>query len=82
MWLGCLPLAITAAAGSYGCEIRATSFLLAWHLKADGCVMHAHLPSVYKRCLGLPQAAVSLLAFFEVGRYPLQVQWLSRTVRY
>jgi hypothetical protein len=44
--------------------------------------MHAHQASVYKRRLGLPRAAASLLALFEVGWYPLQVQWLSRTVRY
>ena len=73
---------ITAAAGSYACEIWATSFLHAWHLKSDECALHALQATVYKRCLGLPRAAASLLALFEVGRYPLQVQWLSRTVRY
>ena len=41
------------------------------------CALHAHQATVYKRCLGLPQAAASLLALFEMGRYPLQVQRLS-----
>ena len=48
---------ITAAAGSCGCEIWAISFLHAWHLKADGCALHAHHATVYKRCLGLPLLA-------------------------
>jgi hypothetical protein len=37
---------------------------------------------VYKHSLGVPRSTASLLTFLEVGRYPMQIQWLARTVRY
>ncbi len=38
--------------------------------------------AVYKQCLGVPRCTPNLLVFFEMGRNPLQIQWLARTVRY
>ena len=73
---------ITAAAGSYACEVWATPFLHKWHLKARECALHGYQAAIYKMCLGVPSSTSSLLAFFEAGRYPLQVQWLARAVRY
>jgi hypothetical protein len=32
--------------------------------------------------LGVPRSTASLLTFLEVGRNPMQIQWLARTVRY
>ena len=73
---------ITAAAGSYASEIWATPFLHRWHLKARECAPQGYQAAIYKMCLGVPSSTGSLLAFFEMGRYPLQVQWLARAVRY
>ncbi len=30
----------------------------------------------------MPRSTANLLTFFEVGRYPMQIQWLARTLRY
>ena len=46
------------------------------------CALHGYQAAIYKMCLGVPSSTSSLLAFFETGRYPLQVQWLARAVRY
>jgi hypothetical protein len=33
--------------------------------------------TVYKHSLGVPRSTASLLTFLEVGRYPMQIQWLA-----
>ena len=71
-----------AAVGSYACEVWAPSFTNAWHVEADECALHAHQATGYKRCLRPPRGPANLLAFYVVGRHPLQVQRLFRTVRY
>jgi hypothetical protein len=38
--------------------------------------------AVYKQCLGVLRCTPNLLVFFEMGRNPLQIQWLARTLRY
>jgi hypothetical protein len=73
---------ITAAAGSYGCEVWSKHLLGAWHLHADQCKLQSYQAAVYKHSLGVPQSKANLLTFFEMGRYPMQVQWLARTLRY
>jgi hypothetical protein len=55
--------AVTAAAGSYGCEVWSTHFQGGW--------------CVYKQSLGVPRSTASLPTFFEMGQYPMQVQWLA-----
>jgi hypothetical protein len=74
--------AITAAAGSYGCEVWSTRFLGEWHLGARLCRLQSYQATVYKHSLGVPRSTASLLTFMEVGRYPMQIQWLARTLRY
>jgi hypothetical protein len=37
---------------------------------------------VYKQALKVPRNTSNQLVFFEMGRYPLQVQWLQRTISY
>jgi hypothetical protein len=37
---------------------------------------------VYKRALGLPSSTSNLLVHFETSRYPMQIGWLVRTVKY
>jgi len=71
---------ITAAAGSYGCEIWSTPFLGKWHLRS--CTLQRYQAAVYKQALGVTRGTSNLLAFYEMGRYPLQLQWLYRTVKY
>ncbi len=71
---------ITAAAGSYGCEVWSTPFLAGWHLR--GCTLQRFQAAVYKQALKLPRSASNLLVFLEMGRYPMQIQWLQRTLRY
>jgi hypothetical protein len=66
---------ITAAAGSYGCEVW--SNLGEWHLKARLCKLQSYQATVYKHNLGVPRSAASLLTFLEVGR----IQWLGLCVR-
>ena len=74
--------ATTAATGSYGCEVWATRFLGKWSLLADQCKLQSYQAAVYKHSLGVPRSTANLLTFFEVGRYPMQIQWLARTLRY
>jgi hypothetical protein len=71
---------ITAAAGSYGCEIWSTPWLASWHLR--DCTLQRYQAAVYKHALKVPRSTSNQLVFFEMGRYPLQVQWLQRTVSY
>lgn len=71
---------IAGAAGSYGCEVWSTSFLGDWSLKQ--CPLQSYQAAVYKHALGVRRCTGTLLAFHEIGRYPLQLQWLLRTVRY
>ena len=71
---------ITATAGSYGCEIWSTPFLNDWHLR--DCPLQRYQASVYKHTLGVPRRTSNMLMFFELGKYPMQVQWLQRTVNY
>ena len=80
--VGGLFAATTAATGSYGCEVWSTHFLGAWHLHANQCKLQSYQATVYKRSLGVPRSTANLLTFFEMGRYPMQVQWLARTLRY
>ena len=60
--------AITAAAGSYGCEVWSTHLLGAWHLHADQCKLQSYQAAVYKQSLGVPRSTANLLTFFEMGR--------------
>lgn len=71
---------ITGAAGSYGCEVWSTPWLASWHLR--DCTLQRFQATVYKQALKVPRSTSNQLAFFEMGRYPLQVQWLQRTVSY
>jgi hypothetical protein len=38
--------------------------------------------AVYKQALKLPRSTSNLLVFLEMGRYPMQIQWLQRTLSY
>ena len=71
---------ITAAAGSYGCEVWSTPFLAGWHLR--DCTLQRFQAAVYKQALKLPRSTSHLLIFLEMGRYPMQIQWLQRTLSY
>jgi hypothetical protein len=53
-----------------------SSIILQWH----NC--QSYQAAVYKQCLGVPRCTPNVLAFFEMRRNPLQVQWLARTLRY
>ena len=47
------------------------------------CPLQRYQASVYKQALGLKQGGTATLpVFFELGRYPMQLQRLSRTVGY
>jgi hypothetical protein len=75
---------ITAAAGSYGCEVWSTPVLAGWHLR-DCTLQRFQAAVVYKQALKLPRSTGNLLVvvFLEMGRYPMQIQWLmQRTLRY
>jgi hypothetical protein len=75
--------AATAATGSYyGCEVWSTRYLGDWSLHANQCKLQSYQAAVYKHSLGVPRSTANLLTFFEVGRYPMQIQWLARTLRY
>ncbi len=63
---------VTGAAGSYGCEVWSTPFLADWHLR--DCTLQRHQAAVYKQALKVPRNTSNQLVFFEMGRYPLQVQ--------
>ncbi len=71
---------IVAASGSYGCEIWSTPFLDSWHLW--DCPLQSHQASMYKHLLGVKRSTGNMLVFFEMGKYPMQVQWLLRTINY
>jgi hypothetical protein len=71
---------ITAGAGSYGCEIWSTPFLAGWHLR--DCTLQRFQATVYKQALKVPRSTSNLLVFMEMGRYPMQIQWLQRTLSY
>jgi hypothetical protein len=71
---------ITAAAGSYGCEVWSTPFLAGWHLR--DCTLQRFQATVYKQALKLPRSTSNLLVFMEMGRYPMHIQWLQRTLSY
>jgi exonuclease III len=73
---------ITAASGSYGCEVWCTPYLASWEAVAQ-CPLQRYQASVYKHSLGVKHGGTpNLPVFFEIGRYPMQIQWLSRTVGY
>jgi hypothetical protein len=75
---------ITAAAGSYGCEVWSTPFLAGWHLR-DCTLSQRFQATVYKQALKLPRSTRNLLVFLEMGRYPMQIQGLQllqRTLSY
>ncbi len=37
---------------------------------------------MYTQALKLPRSTSNLLVFLEMGRYPMQIQWLQRTLSY
>ncbi len=83
MVVGGMFAAATASTGSYGCEIcppptwtPGTCWL------AAQCKLQSYQAAVYKQCLGVPRCTPNLLVFYEMGRYPLQIQWLARTLRH
>jgi hypothetical protein len=82
MVVGGMFAAATASTGSYGCEIWSNPYLGAWHLLAGQCKLQSYQAAVYKQCLGVPRCTPNVLVFFEMGRNPLQIQWLARTLRY
>ena len=71
---------IVAPAGSYGCEIWSTPYLGKWSL--HDCSLQRYQASVYKQLLGTARATGNLLVFFEMGKLPMQVHWLFRTINY
>ncbi len=38
--------------------------------------------AVYKQALKVPRSTSNQLAYLEMGRYPMQIQWLQRTLSY
>jgi hypothetical protein len=42
----------------------------------------AAVTAVYKQALKVPHSTSNLLVFMEMGRYPLQIQWLQLTLSY
>ncbi len=78
-----LPLSNRLKGGStffYGCEIWSTPFLAGWHLR--DCTLQRFQAAVYKQALKVPRRTSNQLVYFEMGRYPLQIQWLQRTIKY
>jgi hypothetical protein len=72
---------IVGPAGSYGCEVWSTALLATGDISK--CPLSKYQASVYNHCLGIRHGgAAHLPAFFEMGRYPLQHQWLARAIRY
>ncbi len=57
-----------------------TPFLAGWHLR--DCTLQRFHATVYKRTLKLPRSTSNLLVLLEMGRYPMQIQWLQRTLSY
>ncbi len=45
------------------------------------CTLQRFQATVYKQALKLPRSTRGLLVFLEMGRYPMQIQWLQRTQR-
>ncbi len=37
---------------------------------------------MYKQALKLPRSTSNMLVFLEMGRYPMRIQWVQRTLRY
>ena len=72
---------ISAASGSYGCEIWSTPMLNSWDA-ITSCSLQRYQASVYKRVLGAPTSTSNETTFFEMGRYPMQISWLVRVVKY
>jgi hypothetical protein len=62
--------------------VWATRFLNEWRLLSGQCTLQSYQAAVYKQCLGVPRSSANLLTFFEMGRYPMQIHWLARTLRY
>jgi hypothetical protein len=78
--MGDLFDSIIGASGSYGCEIWSTSFLGDWHFR--GCSLQRYHTATLKRSLGVRSSTSNHLAYFQAGRLPMQVGWMSRTVGY
>jgi hypothetical protein len=72
---------ISAASGSYGCEIWSTPLLNSWDA-ITSCSLLRYQAAVYKRAQQLPSSTSNLLVHFEMSRYPMQIGWLVRTVKY
>ncbi len=53
-------------------------FLAGWHLR--DCTLQRFQATVYKQTLKLPRSTSNLLVFLKMGRYPMQIQWLQRTL--
>jgi hypothetical protein len=80
-WQTCLTQSQQRQAGSYGCEVWSTPFLAGWHLR--DCTLQRLQAAVYKQSLKLTRSTSNLLlVFLEMGRYPMQIQWLQRTLSY
>ncbi len=80
-WQTCLTQSQQRQAGSYGREVWSTPFLAGWHLR--DCTLQRLQAAVYKQALKLPRSTSNLLlVFLEMGRYPMQIQWLQRTLSY
>jgi hypothetical protein len=46
------------------------------------CKLQRYQTSIYKRSLGIPSNTSNLIALFEMGRHPMQIDWLVRAVKY
>jgi hypothetical protein len=60
-----------------------TPFLAGWPLR--DCTLQRFQATEYKQALKLPRSTSNLLVFllsWRVGRYPMQIQWLQRTLSY
>jgi hypothetical protein len=73
---------ITAASGSYGCEIWSTPLLSSWDAITSCSLQRYQAWCTNERWGCLTAPATNMLASFEMGRYPLQISWLVRTVKY
>ncbi len=60
--------------------VRYRALLAGWHLR--DCTLQRYQAAVYKQALKLPRSTSNLLVFLEMGRYPMQIQWLQSTLSY
>jgi hypothetical protein len=74
--------AVTAAVQWYGCEVWSTHVQGGWCLLDRPCKLQSYQATVYKQRRRVPRSTASPPTYFEMGRFPMQVQWLARTLRY